>query len=258
MSWLSIAAAGVLMGYSALRWPAVEPTTRRLSIVRAPSLGDAHLSSTAARVVAASLSLVALLGVLVVTRFGPLEALDRRAYDTIGAHASVERWSPDWMNVLGRPVVVIPLSVALAVVARRCRLLALAIPGAIIGTGITIFTLTWVTMRERPVLGTHAGEDNSFPGGHAAQLTLLFGLLPLVVGVVSERRWLRTAGVIVASLVLGVLLIDTVRTGGHWPSDQLAGLLIAVSVLVFVSGLMRSPGNHARCGDRCPVKGLAP
>jgi pyruvate,water dikinase len=255
MSWFSFAALGVMMGHSAVRWPHVEPTMRRLMIRRTPSPGSTLLGSLATSIVAASVGVVALLAVLVVARSGPLDALDRRVYDVIGAGISVDRYSPEWMNMLGRPVVMIPLAVALAVVARRCRAIAVSIPVAIVGTGVTVFTLTWLTMRERPALGAHAGEHNSFPGGHAAQLTLLFGLLPFVVGVISDRRSIQTVVAIVSWLVLGVLLIDTVHTGGHWPSDQLAGLLIAVAVLTTIAAWLGSPASHSRCGDRCPVKG---
>ena len=143
----------------------------------------------------------------------------------------------------------------LALSQRTCRVLALSIPTAIVGTGVTVFALTWLTMRDRPALGAHAGEQNSFPGGHVAQLTLLFGLLPLVVHVLTDRRWLRIFAAVTSSVILAVLLTDTVRTGGHWPTDQLAGLLIAATVLATVSARVRAPACHSDCRDSCPVKG---
>jgi membrane-associated phospholipid phosphatase len=158
------------------------------------------------------------------------------------------------MNLLGRPWVVIPLACVLAVVARRCRVLAFSIPAAIVGTGATVAALTWLTERDRPPMGNHAGEQNSFPGGHAAQLTLLFGLLILVARVGISRRWLLEVAAVASSAILLVVLADTVRTGGHWPSDQLAGFLIAVAVLVTVDARIRAPASHADCGGSCPMK----
>ena len=40
---------------------------------------------------------------------------------------------------------------------------------------------------------------------------------------------------------------DTVRTGGHWPIDQVAGLLIAISLLtvVYSSGAPASGSTNA-------------
>jgi membrane-associated phospholipid phosphatase len=137
---------------------------------------------------------------------------------------------------------------------RRCRTLAVTIPTAIVGTGVAVFVLTWLTRRDRPTLGVHAGEQNSFPGGHAAQLTLLFGLLILVVRVVTDRRWWRSLAAAACGLILVVVLTDTVRTGGHWLTDQLAGFLIATAVLLIVSGRIGAPEHHSSCGAGCPTK----
>jgi undecaprenyl-diphosphatase len=149
---------------------------------------------------------------------------------------------------------VIPLACGLAVIARRCRALAMSIPAAIVGTGVTVAALTWLTERDRPPMGHHAGEQNSFPGGHAAQLTLLFGLLALVARVVITRRLLQIIVAAASSVLLTEVLADTVRTGGHWPSDQLAGFLIAAAVLVTVDARIRAPASHADCGGSCPMK----
>jgi rifampicin phosphotransferase len=255
-SSLTMLAGSAVLANSALRWPAVGPPVRRLAAARSPSphLTDI-LGPRLTTALAAALTLTAMLAVLVTGRVGLLNSFDRWLYDLIDAGAAADRYAPDWMNALGKPIVVIPLAVALAVVARRCRVLALSIPTAIVGTGVTVFALTWLTMRDRPALGAHAGEQNSFPGGHVAQLTLLFGLLPLVVHVLTDRRWLRIFAAVTSSVILAVLLTDTVRTGGHWPTDQLAGLLIAATVLATVSARVRAPACHSDCRDSCPVKG---
>jgi hypothetical protein len=256
---LTLAAGAVLLTSAALRWPAVSPLVRRLELVPASPQWriTEWLGPRRAGVVAACSGITALIGLLIATRFAPLATFDRWLYDTIDAGQAADRYSPDWMNALGKPIVVIPLAVVLAVMAWHCRTLAVLAPTAIVGTGVTVFVLTWLTMRDRPPLGAHAGEHNSFPGGHVAQQTLLFGLIPLVVGVVTDRRWARRFAAIASTLVLGVLLTDTVRTGGHWPSDQLAGVLIAVAVLVTVDACVRAPENHARCRHSCPLKGSA-
>jgi membrane-associated phospholipid phosphatase len=168
------------------------------------------------------------------------------------AGASADRWAPDWLNVLGKPVVTIPLSVLLAVLAWRCRVLAIAIPVAITTTGLAVFTLTWLTQRERPEAGAHAHEHNSFPGGHVAQMILLFGVVPLVVQVLTHRRAIRATVTLFAAFVLAELLADTVRTGGHWPSDQLGGALIAVAALILVRARVAEPARHLGCADSCP------
>jgi phosphohistidine swiveling domain-containing protein len=255
-SSLTMMAGAVVLANSALRWPAVGPPVRRLAAARSPSPDLIEiLGPRLTAALAGALTLTAMLAVLVIGRVGLLNSFDRWLYDLIDAGAAADRYAPDWMNALGKPIVVIPLAVALAGVARRCRALALSIPTAIVGTGITVFALTWITMRDRPALGAHAGEQNSFPGGHVAQLTLLFGLLPLVVHVLIDRRWLGIFAAVTSSAILAVLLTDTVRTGGHWPTDQLAGLLIASAVLMTVAARVRAPACHSNCRDSCPLKG---
>ena len=256
-SSVTMVAAAVVLARSALGWPVVALPVRRLAAAwpSPPWPGITEILGRRRTVaVVAPLALTALLAVLVTTHFGPLDSFDRWLYDVIGAGVAADRYAPDWMNALGKPIVVIPLAVVLAVVARHCRALALAIPTAIVGTGITVFALTWLTMRDRPALGAHAGEQNSFPGGHVAQLTLLFGLLALVVRVVTSQRWLEILAGVASSVLLAVLLADTVRTGGHWPTDQLAGVLIAGAVLVTVAAWVRAPACHSRCRTSCPMK----
>jgi membrane-associated phospholipid phosphatase len=205
---------------------------------------------------ALAVSLAVLLAVLVVVRYGPLDTLDRRLYARLGAGASADRYLPGFTNYLGKPIVVIPIAVVLALVARRCRVLAAGIPSAVVITGLVVFGMTWLTARERPELGAHAGEHNSFPGGHAAQVTLLFGLLLLVATTLIARAWLRALICLVASLVFVPFLADIVRTGGHWPTDQLAGVLIAAAMLSTVKAHLDEVGAHADCGPRCPMKVL--
>jgi phosphohistidine swiveling domain-containing protein len=255
-SSLTLVAGAAVLAHSAIRWPSVAPPVRRLTVAQSAVPGVGKLLGPRSRAaVTVSLGLVAVLALLVTTRVPPLASLDRWLYDVIDAGVAADRYAPDWMNALGRPIVVIPLAVVLAVVARRCWALAVSIPTAIVGTGVTVFALTWLTMRDRPVLGGHAGEQNSFPGGHAAQLTLLFGLLPLVTRVVTDRRWLQILAAVASLPILAVLLADTVRTGGHWPTDQLGGVLIAAAVLITVAARIREPSRHSRCGDSCPMGG---
>jgi phosphohistidine swiveling domain-containing protein len=255
-SSVTLVGAAVALGWSARRWPVVPPAVRRQTAPRSSIPGFAEvLRSWQRSVIIVALTSVALLAVLVTGRPPALMRFDRWLYDVIGAGATADRFTPVHVNLLGKPIVVIPLAVGLAVfVTRRCRTLAVMIPAAIVGTGLTVFALTWLTQRDRPTLATHVGEQNSFPGGHAAQLTLLFGLLALTTRVVCHRRWLQRLAASAAMLMLGVVLADVVRTGGHWPTDQLAGVLLAVSVLLTVSARVSAPECHLGCGAKCPTK----
>ena len=119
----------------------------------------------------------------------------------------------------------------------------------IIGGGLANLVLSWVVHRQRPPFSAHAGEFTSYPGGHSIQLTLLMGMLPLAVDVVTDSR---LAGRITGVLAAGVWFVawtDTVRTGGHWPIDQVAGLLIAISLLTVVYSAANRERQHDSCED---------
>ena len=157
--------------------------------------------------------------------------LDRKVYfDWIGVEPDVDRWTPDWFNVFGRPLPTIAIAVGIsAVTLFRCRVVALAYPLAIVAAGLTRIGLGWLTHRDRPPFSANAGDHDSFPGGHTTQQALLFLVLPLVAYVLTDRTWIRALVTVVAVGVWAVTWSDVIRTGGHWPIDQTAGLFIGVS-----------------------------
>jgi phosphohistidine swiveling domain-containing protein/membrane-associated phospholipid phosphatase len=237
---------------AAWRWPRVPLAARRWAPARrAAATTRVATRPSQTRIVAPLLAMVAALALMVAAKFRGLQELDERIYDSLGWRAGADRWAPDWMNLLGRPAFAITLAIVMALFALRCRVLALAIPSAIVGTGLTIFALTWLTGRERPGLGGHSGEHNSFPSGHSAQVTLLFGLLPLAVHAVTGRRWAAILTRVAACAALVVMLADTVRTGGHWPSDHLGGFLIALAIVVVVHARYAETSLHSAC-RACP------
>ena len=139
----------------------------------------------------------------------------------------------------GRPQVVIPVALLVALFTVRCRVLALAYPLTIMVGGILNMGLGAAVGRSRPPLGAHAGQTDSFPSGHAIEVTLLLGLAPLAIAVLLRSRWAGIAARVVATPVLAVMLIDGLREGSHWPSDHLAGSSIAMSAVVLVHALAR-------------------
>ncbi len=236
-----------LGAWAAWRWPAVPPVVRQVC-QRHPA--RPALTAIPARyrwTLLASLAVVATLLVLASTAESWLLAVDERIYDGIDAGGDAERLGPEWFNYFGRPEVVIPLAVAIAVLTARCRVLALAFPLAIVVGGLINVTLQTSVARVRPTGGGHAGEPTSFPSGHAVALTLLLGILPLAVAVLVRRRELQHAARIVSTFVLAVVLADGVRAGSHWPSDHLAGFAIGVALVTTVHWLVATPDRHRHC-----------
>jgi membrane-associated phospholipid phosphatase len=118
---------------------------------------------------------------------------------------------------------------------RRAWKLALA---ALAG-GLSYFVIVNLVNRPRPTadeilrVTEHPGST-SFPSGHLIFITISAGVLMLCLGHRYLPRWARPIGwAVVAGIVLAVGL-DRIYVGAHWPSDVLAGVLIAVAWLSFV------------------------
>jgi rifampicin phosphotransferase len=254
VSVFTLLAAAAVLGVAARRWPSV-PVFLRGSLPRRassrPSARDV-LGTRRLRFITGAMAIVATLAGLTVVADRGLLAIDHWIYDAIDAGGHADRWGPDWLNRLGHPHVVVLCAVLIAIVTFRCRPFAAAYPVAILAAGSATLALNWLTSRPRPLSGGHAGEFNSYPGGHAVQVTLLLGLLPLAVHIVTHRRWLAVVARVACTATLAVLLVDTVRTGGHWPSDQLAGFLIGAALVVAVHAIAHTPALHTGCRS-CPV-----
>jgi len=95
------------------------------------------------------------------------------------------------------------------------------------------------------------GEITSFPGGHFMQMTLLFGVMPLVAYILTRRRWVQIGAGVLSLALLALVNTDTFITGGHWPTDQLAGLLIGLLLVIGIWSLALPGPHHDSCSD-CP------
>jgi membrane-associated phospholipid phosphatase len=129
-------------------------------------------------------------------------------------------------------VVVILLVVLLN---RRAWILALA---ALAG-GLWYEVIVNLVNRPRPTVGqilrvTEHPGSTSFPSGHLIFITISAVVLMLCLGQRYLPRWARPIGwAVVAGIVLAVGL-DRIYAGTHWPSDVLAGILIATAWLSLV------------------------
>jgi phosphohistidine swiveling domain-containing protein/membrane-associated phospholipid phosphatase len=263
--WLAgampIAALGVatvvIAVRSARRWPDVDPLLRHI-VVAVRSAFTVRWSDLPGRhrhllTIAATIAVV-LLGIVIVTP-GVLEPIDESIYDAVGAPSS-DPWGPDWLEgVFGRRQVVIPAALAMIVLTIRCRVLATAFATTIAFGGLANLGLGALVGRTRPLLGEHPGRADSFPSGHAVEVTLLLGLLPLAVAVATRSKWTGRGVRFVTTGVLAVMLADGVRDGSHWPTDHAAGFAIAMIAVVAVHAIAVTPGAHLSCTD-CPTTAL--
>jgi undecaprenyl-diphosphatase len=118
---------------------------------------------------------------------------------------------------------------------RRTWILALA---ALAG-GLWYEVIVHLVNRPRPTVAqvlrvTEHPGSTSFPSGHLIFITISAAVLMLCVGQRYLPRWARPIGwAVVAGIVVAVGL-DRIYAGTHWPSDVLAGILIATAWLSLV------------------------
>jgi membrane-associated phospholipid phosphatase len=123
---------------------------------------------------------------------------------------------------------------------RRAWFLALA---ALAG-GLWYEAIVHLVNRPRPLVGQilrvteHPGAT-SFPSGHIIFITISAAVLMLCLGHRYLPRWARPIGWVVLAAIVVAVGLDRIYAGTHWPSDVLAGLLIAVAWLAFVLSLRR-------------------
>jgi membrane-associated phospholipid phosphatase len=164
---------------------------------------------------------------------GKVEHFDNELGENLAAHREAHEWVRDFffgVTQLGSVEVLTGLAVAVALVliVRRLRLLALVWLLALAGCGLLDAGLKLVFMRERPpfrdagILETTA----SFPSGHAMGSFVSYGLVAylLLLGLPLGKKWRYIA----CALVLLVVLIGCSRIylGAHYFSDVVGGYLV--------------------------------
>ena len=103
--------------------------------------------------------------------------------------------------------------------------------------------------RPRPTVPTvlHVTEHpgaSSFPSGHTMFVLTIVVVLMVCLGRRYLPRWGQVAGWTLAGVVVGINAIGRMFTGAHWPSDVLAGILIAVFWLALLGSIRRLVDMH--------------
>ncbi|WP_422126429.1 phosphatase PAP2 family protein [Thioalkalivibrio sulfidiphilus] len=183
--------------------------------------------------VAASVALAGLLLLTLIVTRDWTAGFDRM---TLKAFAALRGPVPDAffqaVTWLGSSYVLIP-SVFLAMVllaARRQWASASLVGLTYFGASLTTWLLKTAVGRERPLLHAMLAEiapaDWSFPSGHATHAAA-FALGLWLVAARYRPRWRVPSGVVLGGLVL-LVSASRLHLQVHWPSDVLAGWLVAV------------------------------
>jgi undecaprenyl-diphosphatase len=189
------------------------------------------------------------LATLVVLANGWLLAMDHPLSD-LARIGSIEGVARLVSKLGGTEVALVSVAVLAAVVWRRCRAAAIAIPVTLAVGAVLNVVLKEAIGRPRPSAPSTETALASFPSGHTFQATLLLGLVPLVVLLVTQRqdlaRWTR----VVAFAGVVAVAASRVVLGAHWPTDVIAGFLVGVALLEVTHHLLdrRHRGEHScRC-----------
>ena len=131
---------------------------------------------------------------------------------------------------LGSMAVIAPLTIVVIMVllAARRRMLALYVFVCVFGGVLIANVLKPIVGRARPPFALrleHAGGA-SFPSGHAAQATVAYLALAVLVTVLVASRRIRVAAWTTASVVILLVGASRVYLGVHWTTDVLAGGLL--------------------------------
>jgi undecaprenyl-diphosphatase len=133
---------------------------------------------------------------------------------------------------LGSSYVLVPaVLLAMVLLAARRQWAAAGLAGlTYFGASLTTWLLKTAVGRERPLLRALLDEavpaDWSFPSGHATHAAA-FALGLWLVAARYRPRWRVPAGVVLGGLVL-LVSASRLHLQVHWPSDVLAGWLVAV------------------------------
>lgn len=254
-SAVGLVALAAFSARAALRWPLLAPFERRLSTYQASSsfapsrlFGRAHFYAAVML-----LGGVMLLAFLVAEARGALLPTDRRILDWVDAGQPFDQWRPELLDRAFHREYIVPIAAILTLAAYRCRALMFAFPLLVATGGALHLVLAHYIERPRPDIGPKPGFSDSFPGGYLNEQTIMLGMLPLIIYSLLPFMWLRRALRVMALFAIVATMADALRTADHWPSDNLAGLMIGLAMVIIADGISRSPAMHGRC-RRCPYQ----
>ena len=193
--------------------------------------------------IAGAAACAAAFGAVMFLVYGTLRAadLDARLYENLGRLATPARTPA--LGTLAHSADLLPLLVFLGVLAifafrwdRRAHLVAAF--GVVAGSAVTTQLLKVVLAHPRvqPAVG-HGIGPVSFPSGHATAAMSM--AIALVLVVPRRHRW---AAVILGAAYAIAISVTVIILGWHYPSDVLAGTLVATGFGFLALAALRAGG----------------
>ena len=116
-------------------------------------------------------------------------------------------------------------------------------------------TLKLLFERDRPDADPLVELSNyAFPSGHTTTATAIATALAIIAW---PTRW-RWPAIVAAALFALTMAWSRIYLGAHWPSDVVAGLVLGLSIALFVRVLMPWPSPEAATGAHGDAQAAAP
>lgn len=126
----------------------------------------------------------------------------------------------------------------------------LFVGGALVGTAASNYLLKHLLARSRPEVLLEPLTSSSLPSGHSSAAFALFLTLGLLAGRGQPPRW-RLTWLLLASLPALAIALSRVYLGAHWPTDIIAGALLAGTLCAASLGLVQWRMPLAPLPARC-------
>lgn len=157
------------------------------------------------------------------------------------------------VTLLGSPNISLVIgTVGIAVLWRWCRASAATLAVLLAAAFVADIGLKLVVDRPRPPDPLVSTALASFPSGHVIHAVVLFGLIPMLLWVVTNRRSFLRFGFAVFTVGVSAVALSRVALGAHWASDVIVSLFIGISLLLGAEKLLTS----SWAGDRCAAVDL--
>jgi cation-transporting ATPase E/undecaprenyl-diphosphatase len=140
---------------------------------------------------------------------------------------------------------------------RRALRAALYFVAAVSGAGLFTVLLNLSVRVARPVEIYSGWDAFSFPSGHAAVSTALYGFLAIVIAAEVGRAW-RTWVIAAAILVISLIAFSRLYLGAHFLSDVIAGLAFSAAWIALLGiAYLHRARSIVNAGSLCAVVAAA-
>ncbi|MGE8500263.1 MAG: bifunctional DedA family/phosphatase PAP2 family protein [Pseudomonas sp.] len=218
-------------------WPQAAAVAAGLAVVLLVSVQSSLREQRRASLISAGLSLVMLLGLfigwplLIQLDQGLLALVQEQRNSGLDNLMVLITRAGDFHTQLAAAI----LLCLLLLVAQQWRALLFA-GGALLGTALANGTLKALFGRLRPDVLVEPLNSFSFPSGHSSAAFAFFLVLGILAGRGQPAR-LRLTWLLLAALPATAIALTRVYLGVHWPSDIIAGALLASGVCALSLGI---------------------